>query len=284
MYKRFLLFGTLAFLALVLSSCVKKIPEKIEWNTSLEEGFKLAKEAKKKLLLDFYKEDCPWCVRLNDSTFTDRDVISLSLDFVFVKIDGKKDTLLVKEHKVSGYPTVILLKSSGEEIERIVGYLPPREFIKNVKLYLEGKGTLASLEKKLKKDSTEVKLLLKVGEKYMDRKRYDEAQNLFRRIIDLDSKNYWGKTDSALFNLAYSHFREKEYEDAIANFQNLVKGFPESHLALEAEEYVPYAYEKMADTASALKFYDKFLKEHPDIKETEKEWVEKRIKKLKGEE
>lgn len=282
MPKRFFLFFVFSFLVLIFSSCVKKIPEKIEWNTSLEESFKLANEEKKKLLLDFYRKDCKWCKRLDDSTFTDREVISLSLDFVFVKIDAKKDSLLVEEYKVSAYPTVILLKSSGEEIERIVGYLSPREFFKNVKSYLLGRGTLADLEKKLKKDSTDIVLLLKIGEKYMDRKRHDEAKRLFRKINDLDSKNYWGKTDSALFNLAYIHYREKEYKEAIAKFQNLSKDFPESGLRLDAEEYIPYIYEKMGDTTKALKLYEKFLKEHPKIKESEKEWVEKRIKKLKG--
>ncbi len=281
MPKRFSLFFVLSFLILFFPSCVKKIPEKIEWNTSLEEGFKLANEEKKKLLVDFYRKDCKWCKRLDDSTFTDRDVISLSLDFVFVKIDAKKDSLLVEEYKVSAYPTVILLKSSGEEIERIVGYLSPREFFKNVKSYLLGRGTLADLEKKLKKDSTDVVLLLKIGEKYMDRKRYDEAKRLFRKINDLDSKNYWGKTDSALFNLAYIHYREKEYKDAMVKFQSFSKDFPESNLRLEAEEYIPYIYEKMGDTTKALKLYEKFLKEHPKIKESEREWVEKRIKKLK---
>jgi len=281
MSKRFFLFFVFTFLAFVLFSCVKKIPEKIEWNTSLEEGFKFANEEKKKLLVDFYRKDCKWCKRLDDSTFTDREVISLSLDFVFVKIDAKKDSLLVEEYKVSAYPTVILLKSSGEEIERIVGYLSPREFFKNVKSYLLGRGTLADLEKKLKKDSTDVVLLLKIGEKYMDRKRYDEAKRLLRKINDLDSKNYWGKTDSALFNLAYIHYREKEYKDAMVKFQSFSKDFPESGLRLDAEEYIPYIYEKMGDTTKALKLYEEFLKEHPKIKESEREWVEKRIKKLK---
>jgi len=284
MKRKYFVFFVLALCVLVLSSCVKKIPEKIEWNTSLEQGFDLSKKQGKKLLVDFFRKDCKSCKRLDDSTFTDRDVISLSLDFVFVKINGKEDTLLAKEHKVGAYPTVLLLKTDGEEIERIVGYLPPREFVKTIKQYLRGKETLADLEKKLRKDSTDVKLLLRVGEKYLDRTRYAEGRILFRKIIDIDSKNYWGKTDSALFNLAYSHYREKEYKDAIINFQNLVKELPESELTLDAEEYIPYVYEKMGDTASALKLYDKFLKDHPNVQESEREWVEERMKKLKGQE
>ncbi|KPL04017.1 MAG: hypothetical protein AMJ90_02250 [candidate division Zixibacteria bacterium SM23_73_2] len=283
MLRKINLFFVFAFFPLVLFSCVKKIPEKIEWQTSLDQGLELAEKQNRKLLVDFFREDCKWCERLDDSTFTDREVISLTLDFVFVKINGKEDTLLTNEHKVSAYPTVLILKPDGEEIERIVGYLPPREFFRTVKLYLKGKGTLTDLEEMLNKDSADVKLLLRVGEKYMDRKRYDEAKDLFRKVTNIDSKNYWGKTDSALFNLAYSHYRENEYKDAIEKFLKLATEFPKSSLGVEADEYIPYVYEKMGDTTKALNLYEKFLGKHPTVDKSEREWVEGRIKELKGE-
>jgi len=222
---------------------------------------------------------------LRDSTFTDKDVIKLSLDFVFVKLDSKKDSALVSEQGVSAYPTVILFRSNGEEIDRIVGYAPPREFLKTVKSYLRGEGTLADLENKLRDKPSDIDLLFQVGQKYQDRGKFEEALAHYQNIMALDPENKRGKTDGTLYRIAVIHRRQKDNQKAIEKFEELIQRFPESEKRLDAEEYIPYIYTQMGDTTKALMLYEKILIDHPDLEEGEREWVEKQIKQIKeGEE
>ena len=222
---------------------------------------------------------------MRDSTFTDKDVIKLSLDLVFVKLDSKKDSILVKKYGVSGYPTVILFESDGEEIDRIVGYAPPREFLKTVKSYLRGKGTLADLENKLRDDPSDIDILFQLGQKYQDRGKFEEALVHYQNIMTLDPENRGGKTDGALYQIGVIHRRQKDNQKAIEKFKELIQRFPESEKRISAEEYIPYIYTQMGDSAKALMLYEKILVDHPDIEESEREWVEKQIKKIKeGEE
>ena len=218
---------------------------------------------------------------MRDSTFSDRDVIKLSLDFEFAKLDSKLDSALVSDHGVSAYPTVILFSPNGDEIDRIVGYLPPREFIKTVKSYLKGQGTLVDLEGKLEADPSNIQLLYQVGEKYEDRSKHEEALKNYQNLISLDPKNNRGKTDSALFRIARVYRLKKENQTAIDKFKELIQTFPESELRLDAEEYIPYLYSKMGDTTTALMLYEKLLIDYPDLEKEEKDWVEEEIKKLK---
>jgi tetratricopeptide (TPR) repeat protein len=211
-------------------------------------------------------------------------VIKLSLIFTFVELNSKKDSLWVSKYGVNAYPTVVLFKSDGEEIDRIVGYASPREFLKTVKSYLKGKGTLADLERKLETDPSNLDLLSQVGEKYMDRSKYKEALMYYQNIVSLDPKNKRGKTDKALYKIGVIYRKQKNYQIAIDKFRELIQIFPESSYRLDAEEYIPYIYALMGDTTNAFKFYQKILDDYPDLEEKEKEWVEKQIKKLKGEE
>lgn len=277
-----LVFVTIVSLAVgsFFTSCVKKVPEKIVWNQSFDQGLKLAQDEGKNLMVDFDKEDCPWCKRLQDSTFTDKDVIKLFLDFVFVKLDKIKDSVLVSEYGVNAYPTVILFDTNGEEIDRIVGYFPPREFLKTVKSYLKGEGTLTDLEEKLATDSSNVELLIQLGEKYQYRDKYKEALIHYQNIVSLDPENKLEKTDTALFSIAMVYLRQEDRQAAIDRLKGLVQSFPESKLRLDAEEYIPYIYARMGDTTTALRLYEKLLVDYPDLETDEKEWVDKQIKKL----
>lgn len=51
------LWGVILFLGvLLLSSCVKKMPEKIEWSPSLEDALKIAQDQDKHIIADFWSD------------------------------------------------------------------------------------------------------------------------------------------------------------------------------------------------------------------------------------
>jgi hypothetical protein len=55
--KRKVLLVAVTFLgAILLSSCVKKVPDKIEWASSLTDALKTAHEQDKHIIADFWSE------------------------------------------------------------------------------------------------------------------------------------------------------------------------------------------------------------------------------------
>ncbi|MHC4971140.1 MAG: thioredoxin family protein [Planctomycetota bacterium] len=82
----------------------------------------------KRVLLDFTSRTCPWCAKMYQYTFRDREVVQLSKRFVCAKIGFKADSDDAKKYGVEGTPTYIVLDLNGAEIARHQGFLRPTEF------------------------------------------------------------------------------------------------------------------------------------------------------------
>jgi TolA-binding protein len=218
---------------------------------------------------------------LEDSTFTRQNVINLSAEMIFVKAEAKKDTMVRDQYNIAGYPTVVLLKSSGEEIDRIYGYVPADTFVTIIQDYLQGKNTLSDLENKFQSNPADVSLAFQLAEKYESRRAYDKATLYYQKVVELDQDNQKGKTADALYSLASLEVRKKDYPKAVDAFKYFLQKFPNSEMAADAEEYIPYCYAKSGDTTKAIELYQAFLINHPDSPDTA--WVKDRIKDLKGE-
>ena len=197
---------------------------------------------------------------------------------IFVKAEGKKDTVTRERYRIAGFPTVILMNSSGEEIDRIYGYAPPEEFVTTIRDYLRGKNTLDDLEARFEADPKDAELAYRLAEKYEGRQMYEEAASHYRKVVDLDPMDKKGNSDDALFGLAWLEVREKEYLKAVDAFKYFLQKYPKSEMASDAEVYIPYSYSKAGDTTKAVQLYEKFLKDHPDSPDTG--WVKKKIKEL----
>lgn len=277
--RRFKIGMALFILVFIIFGCAREIPEKIEWIYSLEEAKKVAEKEHKGLIVDFYREDCKWCKRMDDSTFVAENVRKLSWDYVFVKLDAKVETSLVKEESISGLPTVIIYSSPKRELDRIVDYLPADSFEIYIRNYEKGIWTLEYYEKKVQADSTNVELLFGLADKYRWHGRYQEGLDYFYKIVEIDPLNVKKYSDRALYNIGDIYFRKKDYKGAIGGFQNLLDKYPDSKYSLDAKLIIPYSHAKLGKKTTALVLYRKFLKEHPG---EEDQWIQKQIGKLQG--
>ena len=125
---RFAKFVALSLLILsTVLACAQK-GEEIRWAGSLKEALAEAEESQRYILVDVYTQTCKWCKALEDSTFTDSSVVDFSREFIWAKVDARADTQAARSFQVFGYPTVILLDPSGQEMDRIVGYLRPVKY------------------------------------------------------------------------------------------------------------------------------------------------------------
>ncbi|MCU1236801.1 MAG: hypothetical protein JWP63_4768, partial [Candidatus Solibacter sp.] len=87
-----------------------------------ERGVAQAKASGRKLIVDFWTSWCDPCRSLDEWIWTDAEVAALlNAGYVGVKLDGDLEKDLVKRFRVDGYPTLIVLDSSGKELQRF-GY------------------------------------------------------------------------------------------------------------------------------------------------------------------
>jgi thiol:disulfide interchange protein DsbD len=91
------------------------------------------------VIIDFYADWCIPCKELDALTFSDPDVIELSKEFETYKADLTKSLSpevesLRDRFKIVGVPTVLILNSNGEEVERITGFVNAKEFYKTISI------------------------------------------------------------------------------------------------------------------------------------------------------
>lgn len=111
---------------------------------SFEAATQAAAKEGKLVFIDFYTTWCEPCKRLDALTWTDAAVGKLVGDkAVALKLDAEKEGRdLAKRYKIEAYPTLLLLKADGTEVDRIVGFSEPAKFMADFNASVGGKTTL----------------------------------------------------------------------------------------------------------------------------------------------
>lgn len=132
-------FGIIAVAFGLVSANALREPG-ISWEKYSEASLSGAQRQGKPVLMDFYADWCIPCLELDRKTFTDPSVIAETKEFVRLKVDlthfdSPESEALRKKFNIAGVPTIVFIDRAGQEVigSRVVGYLPPSEFIGKVK-------------------------------------------------------------------------------------------------------------------------------------------------------
>jgi len=119
-FKIFLLFITLNL----------SLASEINWY-SYEKGVKLAKEKNKLILIDIYAQWCHWCNVLKNTTYRDKEVITIIKKYYIpIKIDAEREIELNKKLNQGGLPTTVILTPDGKIVYGYARYIPPKKMVK----------------------------------------------------------------------------------------------------------------------------------------------------------
>ena len=155
--------------ALAVGACGQakvEAPKSITWQVSVDAALSDAKKNDRPILLDMYTDWCEWCKVLDDSTYTDSAFIHSSRNFTMARVNAEVDTVNAAKYNVHSYPTILLLRSDGTEIDRVVGYLRAPEFMTQVNDYLAGRNTLGTMEADAATKGSDPAFVYGLAEKY----------------------------------------------------------------------------------------------------------------------
>ncbi|MCH7732293.1 MAG: thioredoxin family protein [Candidatus Marinimicrobia bacterium] len=102
---------------------------------SFENAIIQAKEQNKIVLAKFHADWCHWCNKMDNTTFSDPDIVDKLQEFIPIKIDIEEGVglKLAQDAGVSGLPTIVFFDGDGEVIGKYVGYQSPKEMKKIIK-------------------------------------------------------------------------------------------------------------------------------------------------------
>lgn len=136
-FKIFKIIFSIIVLAVSIYALIPKQKLEPEWQIFSIEKYEASLKSNEKMIIDFYADWCIPCKELDAITFADPKVVEKSKEFACYKVDMTETMNEVTEKyrekfKIVGMPTVLIIDSKGNEVERITGFVNAEEFLKAV--------------------------------------------------------------------------------------------------------------------------------------------------------
>jgi len=127
----------------------QKESAEIQWY-AFDKGLAKAQAEGKVLVVDFYTDWCHWCKEMDKQTYSEKNIIKYASDkLIMAKLNAeteKKYKFKEAEYSgrqlsqifgVTGFPTTAFVKSNGELITAVSGFISPEKFIHILKYLAE---------------------------------------------------------------------------------------------------------------------------------------------------
>jgi tetratricopeptide (TPR) repeat protein len=196
--------------------------------------------------------------------FQDQEIAQfLNQTFINIKLTSRQgdEPELRKTYQVTGYPTVLLLKGGGTEVDRIVGFGRDRDaYFNQLKDYAAGRNTLSSYMAEYQQDSTNIDLNYNLAMKYIDHYQRATAQKYLNHILQLDPNDTKGYGEDCRFHSAVYEAQEQQDVAALATFMQ--QNPPERFWYTGYNELIHF-YSRAKDTASVIRTYETLIVKFP---------------------
>lgn len=231
---------------------------------SLGEATARAEAEKKPVMIDFITDWCRWCDTLDAKTYSDQRVAEfVNARIVPIKIDAEKGEGIdiAKKYGVNAYPTIVVIKANGDEIDRILGYVPAEPFLNTITDYVQGRNTISTLRADLGKMPNDPVLNYAMASKYQDRNDAARAAEHFQKVLDNDPSNTLGHNEEAHYAVALATFRSTKDPSGLISF---IEHYPESDMVRQALSSIWRLYIKEKDGENARKFFLQTMEKFPN--------------------
>jgi len=110
----------------------------IDWRPWSADAFVLAEEQGKLILLSISAVWCHWCHVMDETTYSDPDVIEkINSDFIPIRVDSDRRPDVNRRYNQGGWPSTVFLVPSGAAVAGLT-YTPPSQLLKLLERLSEG--------------------------------------------------------------------------------------------------------------------------------------------------
>ena len=122
-------YGIAGLIALIIGFPLAGKSETINWQGHAE-GVEKAVQENKKIFIHFQADWCTYCVKMDEETFSDSEVIRyLNEHFIPIRVNGDREAELRRIYKVPGYPDNRFLTRKRDPIFQFFGFQGPEVFM-----------------------------------------------------------------------------------------------------------------------------------------------------------
>ena len=157
-------------------------------------------------------------------------------------------------------PTLIFLDSSGNEVDRIIGYLPADKYLAKVADIEANINTLGASLQKYENGERTAQLLFTMAQKYRDRNETEMASKYYTELLELFPELDETMVTTAQFELAYDQFKNGNMEP----FNEFINKFSNSSMAQHALSLMARFYKGSGNKVSELRIYAQMLELYPN--------------------
>ena len=205
-------------------------PSSISWERDYENAVERAGAEDKLIIAYGFTDWCVICKRMDAETFVAPELIEeMAAEYVWLKLnteteeDGKR---FQKDFAILVYPTILLLDSRGEEIERVDRFVPAADFRETFESFVDSPDSLGNLRAAVEAQPDSVPARHALAEKYLNRNNYIKAAVHFEKVIELDPENIEGHTVESHYNVALCLASQERFEEALVQLDLLESRFP----------------------------------------------------------
>jgi tetratricopeptide (TPR) repeat protein len=223
------------------------------------------------LFLYFYTPYCGPCKELDRKVFTTPDFEESMGNLVAIKVDASTESgkVSAKRYKVHSYPTMVVCKPGGEEIERFFGFSKTAIFLQTIENYLAGRNTATDYRNRALKDPNNLGLAFTAGRELAVRKRAKESIPFLERVYRVDENNATGHVPRAMLLLAKTVYLDTLHQPdkALPILEDLSARYPASYHGSEATYMIARVYieRKQRDEAARVLKERVHIGEHDPI-------------------
>ena len=208
-------FPGFLFVFLILTSSLQA---QVAWVTRLDEALKQAAVESKFVVVDIGASWCPPCQEMAREVYPDKDFIQFSRGQIFMLLDAEKDSegvRLSSRFDVHVFPTILVLNSKGEEINRLTGGRTAQGLINDLKEIFANPIPYRELVEKAKGELDNFTLQYTVGQRALNRKDLSRARQFLQRAADLSQTRDAADRVNVLMLLSIADFQDGKYQESI---------------------------------------------------------------------
>lgn len=117
-------------IAMLLMATLAWGQDQVRWVADFRQACEMAAEQRRLVLLHFYSDDCPPCVKVDQNVFSQADVAAaIDRNYIGVKVHVKKTPQLAMRYQVRQWPTDVIVSPSGLEVFRTVSPQSKNDYI-----------------------------------------------------------------------------------------------------------------------------------------------------------